>query len=85
MSEDVVLSKSSLGKLMGLRHLTVAGQPEFSRDFEVAILKLHLGMDEVARGEGKEVLWAECCGVKDDRFYFEVWIPEELPAYTVIR
>ncbi|PVH76206.1 hypothetical protein DL98DRAFT_426063 [Cadophora sp. DSE1049] len=73
--DDAVLSPSSIGRLTGLRHLAVAGQPEFSPEFELAILKLHAGMRKVALREGKEIELAECCGLQNGGFYFEVWIP----------
>lgn len=77
LDEDVghvAASRSPLGTLTGLRHLTVAGQPEFALEFELAIRKLHLMMEERAMMEGSYVLSADCCGIKDDMFYFEVWI-----------
>ncbi|KAH7356608.1 hypothetical protein BKA65DRAFT_211118 [Rhexocercosporidium sp. MPI-PUGE-AT-0058] len=71
---DMALSQSPLGRIPGLRHLTVSGQPEFSQNFELAILKLHVGMRSMALSQGKEVEMAEFCGVRNGCFYFEAWI-----------
>ncbi|KAK0107061.1 hypothetical protein ONS95_003771 [Cadophora gregata] len=71
---ETVLSQSSIGSLTRLRHLTVTGQPEFSQDFELAILKLHGAMQKMATREGKDVELADCCGLQNGGFHFEVWI-----------
>ncbi|KAH9223631.1 hypothetical protein DL95DRAFT_379635 [Leptodontidium sp. 2 PMI_412] len=71
---DVALSQSSLGKLASLRQLKITGQAECSQEFELAMMKLHSGMKNIARREGKEIELAECCGVRNGSFYFEVWI-----------
>jgi len=68
------LSRTSVGRVIGLRHLAIAGQPEFSPDFELAILSLHAGMRMLAARERKNAELADCCGLLDGGFYFEVWI-----------
>ncbi|KAH7407786.1 hypothetical protein BKA64DRAFT_667383 [Cadophora sp. MPI-SDFR-AT-0126] len=73
--DEDTLSHSPIGRLASLRHLAVAGQPEFSTEFELAILKLHAGMSMLAAREMKEIQLAECCGLQNGGFYFEVWVP----------
>lgn len=47
-------------------------------DFELAILKLHLRMLEVAKSEGREVvLGKKSKGPDEDFWYYDVWIQGE--------
>jgi hypothetical protein len=66
--------KASLANIQGLRHLKVIGQPEFSPDFEIAVVLAHLMMCDTASDEGKEVEMSRESGVVGQDFYYEVWI-----------
>jgi hypothetical protein len=63
-----------MGKLKGVRCLKVMGQPEFDRHFELGVLKLYLGMVELAKEQGQEVVLSKDNGSKGVDFYFEAWI-----------
>lgn len=72
--DDEALPQSPLERPASLRHSKVTGQPEFSLDFERAILELHAGMRDVAAREGMKIELADCFGVQNRAFYFEAWI-----------
>ncbi|KAG4435467.1 hypothetical protein IFR05_009039 [Cadophora sp. M221] len=70
---------AALGMLKGVRYLAVHGQPKDGLDFELAILKLHLRMLEVAKGEGREVvLGKKSKGADADFWFYDVWIQGEV-------
>ncbi|KAH6717418.1 hypothetical protein BKA61DRAFT_322951 [Leptodontidium sp. MPI-SDFR-AT-0119] len=69
---------AALGMLKSVRYLAVHGQPKDGLDFELAILKLHLRMLEVAKSEGREVvLGKKSKGPDEDFWYYDVWIQGE--------
>ena len=81
---SVKASKScnaALGKMQDLRSIRVFGQPvgEAGLEFELAILKVCGRMREVAKVEGKEIVWGKygSRARKDTWWWFEGWIEGE--------
>ncbi|PQE23912.1 hypothetical protein CJF32_00006703 [Rutstroemia sp. NJR-2017a WRK4] len=72
--ENVHLSNLWIGKLDKLRYLKIQGQPEFSVEFELAIVKLHLRMMEAAKLEESYVSLSPNNGPRGRKWYYEIWI-----------
>ncbi|RAL65276.1 hypothetical protein DID88_000846 [Monilinia fructigena] len=72
--ENCHRSSLSIGKLQNLRYLKITGQPEFNVMFELAIVKLHLGMMAAAKSAGTYVALSPNNGPRGEEWYYEIWI-----------
>ncbi|KAF7946417.1 hypothetical protein EAE96_009415 [Botrytis aclada] len=63
-----------IGKLQNLRYLKITGQPEFDIMFELAIVKLHLGMMAAAESAGTYLALSPNNGPRGEEWYYEIWI-----------
>lgn len=72
--ENCHRSPLSIGKLQNLRYLKITGQPEFNVMFELAIVKLHLGMVAAAKSAGTYVALSPNNGPRGEEWYYEIWI-----------
>lgn len=70
-----------IGKLQNLRYLKITGQPEFDVMFELAIVKLHLGMMAAAKSAGTYLALSPNNGPRGEKWYYEIWI---IPSKSVI-
>ncbi|APA12365.1 hypothetical protein sscle_09g071350 [Sclerotinia sclerotiorum 1980 UF-70] len=71
-------SQLLIGKLENLQYLKITGQPEFDTMFELAIVKLHLGMMAAAKSAGSFVALSPNNGPRGEEWYYEIWIAPTL-------